>query len=87
MIIVQHIIKLYARKALNLIGILYHSKIIGLTRIGPLSLQPGEFSKIMLLLLFAQLLATKRSLFQTAGYQILGLDFPRLRDLAPILGV
>lgn len=55
--------------------------------IGPLSLQPGEFSKIMLLLLFAQLLATKRSLFQTAGYQILGLDFPRLRDLAPILGV
>ncbi|WJZ01338.1 FtsW/RodA/SpoVE family cell cycle protein [Corynebacterium freiburgense] len=55
--------------------------------IGPLSLQPGEFSKIMLLLFFAQLLVNKRALFNVAGYRILGLDFPRVRDLAPILGV
>ena len=35
--------------------------------IGPFSLQPGEFSKILLLLFFAQLLVNKRALFQVAG--------------------
>lgn len=55
--------------------------------IGPFSVQPGEFSKIFLLLFFAQLLVTKRALFNVAGYRILGLEFPRLRDLGPILGV
>ncbi|MDO4928103.1 MAG: FtsW/RodA/SpoVE family cell cycle protein [Corynebacterium sp.] len=53
--------------------------------IGPFSLQPGEFSKILLLLFFAQLLVNKRALFNVAGYRILGLEFPRLRDLGPIL--
>ncbi|MCQ9352728.1 FtsW/RodA/SpoVE family cell cycle protein [Corynebacterium sp. 153RC1] len=55
--------------------------------IGPFSVQPGEFSKILLLLFFAQLLVTKRALFTVAGYRFLGLEFPRLRDLAPIIGV
>ncbi|AWB80957.1 cell division protein FtsW [Corynebacterium yudongzhengii] len=55
--------------------------------LGPFSIQPGEFSKILLLLFFAQLLAQKRALFTVAGYRLLGLDFPRLRDLAPILAV
>ncbi|WBT08853.1 FtsW/RodA/SpoVE family cell cycle protein [Corynebacterium sp. SCR221107] len=55
--------------------------------IGPLSLQPGEFSKILLLLFFAQLLVNKRALFNVAGVRFLGMEFPRLRDLAPILGV
>ncbi|GAB3943090.1 FtsW/RodA/SpoVE family cell cycle protein [Corynebacterium tapiri] len=53
--------------------------------IGPFSVQPGEFSKILLLLFFAQLLAQKRALFTVAGYRFLGLEFPRLRDLAPIM--
>ena len=53
--------------------------------IGPFSIQPGEFSKILLLLFFAQLLVNKRALFTVAGYRIFGMDFPRLRDLAPIL--
>lgn len=55
--------------------------------IGPFSLQPGEFSKILLLLFFAQLLVNKRALFNIAGRRFLGLEFPRLRDLAPILAV
>ena len=55
--------------------------------IGPFSLQPGEFSKILLLIFFAQLLTQKRALFTVAGKRFLGLTFPRLRDLAPILVV
>lgn len=55
--------------------------------IGPFSVQPGEFSKILLLLFFAQLLVNKRALFNVAGYRLFGLEFPRLRDLGPILAV
>lgn len=55
--------------------------------LGPFSIQPGEFSKILLLIFFAQLLAQKRALFTVAGRRFAGLTFPRLRDLAPILMV
>jgi cell division protein FtsW (lipid II flippase) len=53
--------------------------------IGPVSLQPGEFAKIMLLIFFAALLVNKRTMFTVAGRRFLGLQFPRLRDLGPIL--
>lgn len=55
--------------------------------LGPFSIQPGEFSKILLLIFFAQLLAQKRALFTVAGKRFAGLTFPRLRDLAPIMVV
>ena len=55
--------------------------------LGPFSIQPGEFSKILLLIFFAQLLSQKRALFTVAGKRFFGLIFPRLRDLAPIMVV
>lgn len=56
-------------------------------RLGPFSIQPGEFSKILLIIFFAMLLTNKRTLFTVSGYSVLGLKLPRLRDLAPILMV
>ncbi|RCW47257.1 cell elongation-specific peptidoglycan biosynthesis regulator RodA [Halopolyspora algeriensis] len=53
--------------------------------IGPLSFQPAEFAKLLLLIFFAAFLVSKRELFTTAGRRFLGIDFPRARDLAPVL--
>jgi cell division protein FtsW (lipid II flippase) len=51
------------------------------------SIQPGEFAKILLLSFFAYYLVRKREVLSLASRRVLGIDFPRGRDLGPVLVV
>jgi cell division protein FtsW (lipid II flippase) len=54
-------------------------------RLSGFSIQPAEFSKILLLIFFSAVLVTKRNLFNSAGKHLMGMNLPRPRDLAPLL--
>ena len=56
-------------------------------RLGPFSFQPGEIAKVCLVLFFAGYLVLHRDALALAGKRFAGIDFPRGRDLGPILAM
>ncbi|MCW2818484.1 MAG: cell division protein [Marmoricola sp.] len=56
-------------------------------RLGPLSFQPGEVAKVLLVVAFAGYLNVHRDALALAGRRFLFVDLPRGRDLGPILAM
>jgi cell division protein FtsW (lipid II flippase) len=55
--------------------------------LGPMSFQPGEIAKVLLVVFFAGYLVLHRDALALAGRRVLGIDLPRGRDLGPIVGM
>ncbi|MFJ7905094.1 FtsW/RodA/SpoVE family cell cycle protein [Streptomyces sp. NPDC096198] len=55
--------------------------------LGPLSFQPGEFVKVILVLFFAGYLSLRKDALALAGRRFMGLYLPRGRQLGPIAAV
>jgi cell division protein FtsW (lipid II flippase) len=53
--------------------------------IGTFSFQPAELAKLVLAASFAAYLTEKREVLAGAGKRFLGLEFPRMRDLGPVM--
>lgn len=54
-------------------------------RAGGLSIQPGEFAKLALMVFFASYLVAKRDVLSLASRRFVGIDLPRGRDLGPVV--
>ena len=54
-------------------------------RLGPLTIQPSEVAKILLMVFFAGFLVAKRDVLSLASRRVAGIDLPRARDLGPVL--
>ncbi|HIW63946.1 MAG TPA: FtsW/RodA/SpoVE family cell cycle protein [Candidatus Stackebrandtia excrementipullorum] len=55
--------------------------------LGPVSVQPSEFAKLLLLVFFGYYLVRKREVLSLASKKFLGIPFPRAKDLIPVLVV
>ncbi len=55
--------------------------------LGPLSFQPGEFVKIVIVVFFAGYLTLRRDALALAGRRFMGLYLPRGRQLGPVAAV
>jgi cell division protein FtsW (lipid II flippase) len=55
--------------------------------VGPMSFQPGEIAKVLLVIAFAGYLVLHRDALALAGRRFLFVDLPRGRDLGPILAM
>lgn len=53
--------------------------------LGPFSIQPGEFAKIIIAVFFSGYLMVKRDALALASRRFMGMYLPRGRDLGPIL--
>ncbi|RKN04169.1 FtsW/RodA/SpoVE family cell cycle protein [Streptomyces radicis] len=53
--------------------------------VGPLSVQPGEFVKVMIVIFFASYLMANRDALALVGRRFLGLALPRGRNAGPVL--
>ncbi|MCW2669598.1 MAG: cell cycle protein [Frankiales bacterium] len=54
-------------------------------RVGPMTVQPSEVAKVLLMVFFAAFLVAKRDVLSLASRRVVGLDLPRARDLGPVL--
>lgn len=53
--------------------------------LGPLSFQPGELAKVLVVIFLASFLSENRELLSVSTRSVLGLKIPRLRMLLPLL--
>lgn len=56
-------------------------------RVGPMSFQPAEISKVLLAVFFASFLVANRDNLALAGRRVLWMNLPRARHLGPLLVV
>ncbi|HEY9330838.1 MULTISPECIES: FtsW/RodA/SpoVE family cell cycle protein [unclassified Streptomyces] len=55
--------------------------------LGPFSIQPGEFAKILIAIFFSGYLMVKRDALALASRRFMGMYLPRGRDLGPIITI
>lgn len=53
--------------------------------LGPVTFQPSEIAKLLLIVFFAGYFVSKRDALSLASRRVLGLDLPRARDLGPVV--
>ena len=56
-------------------------------RLGPMSFQPAEMTKVLLAVFFASFLVANRDNLALAGRRVMGVNLPRARHLGPLLVV